>query len=110
MLDLKFRNIIKNLCQDQGLDYFKTLIFVNQQLKATESLLGRELNKIELSKEIQMTATYLSQYGEKEGLKANYQELRKQDKFEEEIIDRDFLCRAENKNEESDLFEIKDRR
>ena len=97
-------NLIKKFCQDQGLDYYKTIIFVEQQLRAKEVLLRRRLNKIEVSREINMTIVYLSQFGEREGLKANYRELKKKDDIEDEISTLDVLSVIHEKKGKLDLF------
>ena len=74
MLELEIMNLIKKFCRDQGFDYYKTLIFVDVHLKTTESLLKRKMNRLEVAEEIKMIIIYLSEYGEKEGLKINYRE------------------------------------
>ncbi len=104
MFELKLMNIIKKFCQEQSLDYFKTLLFVEQQLRAKEMLLRRELNKIEISKEIDMVLKYLSQFGEREGLKVNRRELKKEDDSEVEISTLDVLSKIQDKKGELDLF------
>jgi len=103
-LGLKTMNTIKKLCQEQDLDYYKTLLFVEQQLRAKEVLLRRELNKIEISKEIDMALTYLSQFGEREGLKTNYRDKKENDDNEGELSTLDVLNIIQDKKGELDLF------
>ena len=103
-------DIIKKSGQEQNLDYYKTLLFVEKQIRAKKLLLRRELNKLEISKEIDMSIKYLSEFGEIEGLKINYRVFKKNDDFEEEVSILDVLRIFQGKNGELDIFRIIKRR
>ena len=104
MFEVKLMNTVKKLCQGQGLDYYKTRVFIEQQLRAKEVLLSRKLNKIEISKEIQIAIKYLTEFGENEGLSTKYREFKKNDDSEEYLSTLDVLSIIQEKKGELDLF------
>lgn len=79
MIELESRKNIRKFCLEQDFDYYKTLLFVEKQRKATESLINRKLSEEELVKQIDMAITYLSKFGRDEGLKTNDKKLREKE-------------------------------
>ena len=105
MIELESRKNIRKFCLEQDFDYYKTLLFVQKQIKATESLIYRKLSEEELVKEIDMTLTYLSKFGRDEGLKSNDKKLReKEETLEEQTINIESYRDSQKKEGELNLF------
>jgi hypothetical protein len=59
MLNEKFRNKIKKFCKEMDLDYYRVVVFIEEQIKFSQLLIRRSFSSKEVQILIKNAKTYL---------------------------------------------------